>query len=148
MNLNIKETDHLNLTGQREEWREDPIIKNYIYFQESNPVTMDSQALTNFQRFYEIYERDQLVGDIKIFYETEEDIMQKRGQLLMVIGNKSNGIGTRALHMLLDMVKNTYDSIYCHILRSNIASLKMLKRNGFQIEKIEGDDLLLSKSLN
>ena len=66
----------------------------------------------------------------------------------MVIGNRNNGIGTNALHMLLERVKDTYNSVYCYILKSNIASLKMLKRNGFQINKIDGDNLLLTKTLH
>jgi len=122
--------------------------QSYIYFQESVVIPDDSQSLTHFQKFYEIYESDHLVGDIKIFYETEEDVMQKRGQLLMVVGDRNKGIGTNALNLLLDRIKTSYDSVYCHIMRSNVASLKMLKRNGFQIERLEGDMLRLSKSLN
>lgn len=148
MIIDIKETDQLSLNQQREEWLADPNVNNYIYFQESSPAPSDNHSLTNFQRYYEIYDRDQLVGDIKIFYENEEDIVHKRGQILMVIGNRNNGIGTNALQMLLERVKDSYNSVYCYILRSNIASLKMLKRNGFEIDKIDGDNLLLSKDLN
>ncbi len=148
MNLNIKEIDELDFNYQREEWFADPVIKNFIYFRESNLATEDNQALTNFQKFYEIYEQDKLVGDIKIFYENEEDILEKRGQLLIVIGNRNNGFGTNALNKLLDKIKGNYNSVYCHILRSNIASLKMLKRNGFNIDRMTGDSLRLSKTLN
>lgn len=148
MNLNIKEADQLDLNRQREEWYADPVVQNFIYFQESNQVTEDKQSLTNFQKLYEIYEKDKLVGDIKIFYENEEDILEKRGQLLMVVGNRNNGIGTNALNLLLNKIKGNYNSVYCNILRSNIASLKMLKKNGFNIDRMDGDNLRLSKSLN
>ncbi len=148
MDLNFKETDQINYTSQRKEWIEDPEINKYIYFQETRPEQKDSNALTDFQRYYEVYDRDKLVGDIKIFYETETDILQKRGQLLMIIGERNNGIGTTALKMLLEKIKNSYNSVYCQILKSNLASLKMLKNNGFQIEGIDGEELILTKNLN
>ena len=148
MDLGLKETEQISLTSQREEWTKDPEIKKYIYFQEIQPEKKDSNALTDFQRYYEVYDHDKLVGDIKIFYENETDILLKRGQLLMIIGKRNNGIGTSALKMLLDKIKDSYNSVYCQIRRTNIASLKMLKNNGFQIEEIEGEELTLAKYLN
>jgi len=148
MDLDLKETEQIDNTSQRQKWIEDPEINKYIYFQETQPEQKDINALTDFQRYYEVYDRDKLVGDIKIFYETETDILQKRGQLLMIIGERNNGIGTSALKMLLEKIKNSYNSVYCQILRSNVASLKMLKNNGFYVEGIEGDELTLTKLLN
>ncbi len=148
MDLGLKETEQISYTSQREEWTKDPEINKYIYFQETRPKQKDSNALTDFQRYYEVYDCDKLVGDIKIFYENETDILQKRGQLLMVIGERNNGIGSTALKMLLEKIRDSYNSVYCQILRTNVASLKMLKNNGFQIEEIEGNELTLSKCLN
>jgi RimJ/RimL family protein N-acetyltransferase len=148
MDLNLKETVQIDYTSQRKEWIEDPEINKYIYFQETQAKHKDTNALTDFHRYYEVYDRDKLIGDIKIFYETETDILQKRGQLLMIIGERNNGIGTTALKMLLEKIKDSYNSVYCQILRSNIASLKILKNNGFQVEGIEGEELTLSKYLN
>ena len=148
MDLDLKETQQIDDTSQRQKWIEDPEINKYIYFQETQSEQKDTNALTDFQRYYEVYDRDKLVGDIKIFYETETDILQKRGQLLMIIGERNNGIGTSALKMLLEKIKNSYNSVYCQILRSNVASLKMLKNNGFYVEGIEGNELTLTKHLN
>ena len=148
MDLGLKETEQINYTSQRKEWTQDPEINKYIYFQETQPEQKDSNALTDFQRYYEVYDRDKLVGDIKIFYENETDILQKRGQLLMIIGERNNGIGSTALKLLLEKIKDSYNSVYCQILRTNVASLKMLKNNGFQVEEIEGDELTLTKCLN
>ena len=148
MDLGLKEKEQINYTPQREKWTNDPDIKKYIYFQEIHNNPKDTNALTDFQRYYEVYDHDKLVGDIKIFYDNETDILQKRGQLLMIIGERNNGIGTSALKMLLEKIKDSYNSVYCQILRSNVASLKMLKNNGFQIEEIEGDELTLAKYLN
>ena len=148
MDLNLKETQEIELTQPRKEWTQDPEINQYIFFQETKPDRTDLNALTDFHRYYEVYERDKLVGDIKIFYENETDILQKRAQLLMIIGERNNSIGTNALKMLLEEIKESYNSVYCQILKSNIASLKMLKNNGFIVEAINGDELVLSKHLN
>ena len=148
MDLDLKEAVNIDYTPEREQWIEDPEIKKYIYFQETQPEQKDSNALTDFQRYYEVYDRDKLVGDIKIFYETETDILQKRCQLLMIIGERNNGIGTSALKLLLEKIKNSYNCVYCQILKSNLASLKMLKNNGFHVEEIQGEELILSKDLN
>lgn len=148
MDLNLKEAAKIDYTPERKEWTEDPEINKYIYFQESHPNQNDSNALTDFQRYYEVYNRDKLVGDIKIFYETETDILLKRGQLLMVIGERNHGIGTSALKLLLEKVKDSYNCVYCQILKSNLASLRMLKSNGFHVEEIQGEELTLSKNLN
>ena len=57
------------------------------------------------------------------------------------------GIGKAALKLLIEKLRESYRSIYCIIQKSNIASLKMLKYNGFQIEKFEDDQIRLSREL-
>lgn len=149
MELKIKETESIGFTTERKTWTRDPEVERYIYFEEStkeNP--QDESALANFFRYFEVYDRNNLVGDIKLFYENEEDILKKRAQILMVIGKRNKGIGTHALNLLLEKLKPQYNSVYCHIMRSNIASLKILKRNGFQVDGIDGEKILLSKILN
>jgi len=147
MQLQLKETTELVKSSEREHWIDDPYVSSYVTFREKNELSNDSEYLTYFKKYYEIYESQNHVGDIKIFYETEEDIMKKRAQILMVIGERNKGIGTNALSILLEKIKDNYVSVYCNILRSNIASLKILKRNGFIIEKIEGENLQLSRQL-
>ena len=62
----------------------------------------------------------------------------------MIVGDRNRGIGTRAIRELLYHLKTSYRSVYCTILRSNIASLKILKKNNFLIEEIEGRQLRLA----
>jgi RimJ/RimL family protein N-acetyltransferase len=148
MFLELKETETITPTPERKQWLKDPAVQDYIVFRDRPDPEEDGQTLTNFRRYYEIYNNGEHVGDIKIFYANEEDIFKKRAQILMVVGDRNNGIGTNAIRLLLEKIKGIYQSVYCQILRSNIASLKILKRNGFHVERIDGDKLELSFDLN
>jgi RimJ/RimL family protein N-acetyltransferase len=148
MILELKETEKITQTPERNQWYNDPVVQDYLVFREQTDPEDDEQALTHFRRYYEIYNDGRHVGDIKIFYANEEDIFKKRAQILMVVGERNNGIGTKAINLLLQKIKGIYQSVYCQVLRSNIASLKILKRNGFQIDRMDGDKLELSIELN
>lgn len=148
MILELKETEQITQTPERNQWYNDPVVHDYLVFREQADPEEDEQTLTHFRRYYEIYNDGRHVGDIKIFYANEEDIFKKRAQILMVVGERNNGIGTKAINLLLQKVRGIYQSVYCQVLRSNIASLKILKRNGFQIDRMDGDKLELSIELN
>jgi RimJ/RimL family protein N-acetyltransferase len=148
MFLELKETEQINPTPEREQWVHDPQVLDYVVFRDKPDPEEDGQTLTNFRRYYEIRTNGRHVGDIKIFYANEEDIFKKRAQILMVVGERNNGIGTSAIRLLLEKVKGVYNSVYCQILRSNIASLKILKRNGFHVDRMDGDKLELSFDIN
>ena len=147
MTLHLKEAKSIQVTSERKSWVKDPQVNKYLVLRDKPYTTQRHDYLTNFEKYYEIYELGKHVGDIKIFYETEEDIFQKRAQIIMVIGNRNRGIGSHALNLLLSKVKDEYRSLYCFIDRSNIASLKILKRNGFLVERFEKDKVRLFYSL-
>ena len=148
MYIDLKETNNIQPTQERLSWVYDPAVNEYIFNSDPIPEEDETNNLTRFHKYYEIYQQGQHVGDIKVFYETEEDILKKRAQILMVVGNRNKGIGTDAINLLLDRLKGNYYSVYCNILRSNVASLKILKRNGFSIEKINENNLLLSCNIS
>jgi len=148
MILELKETEQITPTPERNQWYNDPSVQDYVVFRDHGDPEDEEQTLTNFHRYYEIYNEGRHVGDIKIFYASEEDIFKKRAQILMVVGERNNGIGTKAMNLLLQKIKGIYQSVYCQVLRSNIASLKILKRNGFQIDRMDGDKLELSIEIN
>jgi RimJ/RimL family protein N-acetyltransferase len=148
MILELKETEQITLTPERNQWYNDPGVQDYLIFRDHAAPEDEEQTLTHFRRYYEIYQEGRHVGDIKIFYANEEDIFKKRAQILMVVGERNIGIGTKAINLLLQKIKGIYQSVYCQVLRSNIASLKILKRNGFRIDRMDGDKLELSIELN
>ena len=147
MFLELKETEQIIPTPEREQWFTDPYVQDYLVLRAQPDPDEDGQTLTNFRRYYEIYNDGRHVGDIKIFYANEEDIFKRRAQILIVVGERNNGIGTNAIKLLLQKIKGVYQSVYCQVLRSNIASLKILKRNGFQVDRMDGDKLELSHEL-
>jgi len=147
MEIVLKPADHIELTPTRESWLADPEVNEYVYIRDKHHREYDTNSLTNFDRFYEIFEKEKHVGDIKVFYETEADIFEKRAQLLIVVGERNRDIGTNAVNLLIHKIGNDYESFYCKILRSNIASLKILKKNGFILDNIDGDILTFSRPL-
>jgi predicted acetyltransferase len=147
MQLALIEQQKIEPTSTRRKWVEDPAISAYISFDDTISLRDGANTLSGFQKYFEIYDADRHVGDIKVFYETEEDIFEKRAQLLMIVGERNKGIGKSALKILLGKLRESYNSVYCIIQRSNIASLKMLKFNGFEIENIEDQNIRLRRSL-
>jgi RimJ/RimL family protein N-acetyltransferase len=144
MILELKETERITSTPEREEWFRDPEVQNYLDLRDKPDPDEDGQTLTHFRRYFEIYNEGRHVGDIKIFYANEEDIFKKRAQILMIVGERNSGIGTQAIKLLLQKINGFYQSVYCQVLRSNLASLKILKRNGFRVDRLDGDKLELS----
>jgi len=147
MILELKETEEITPTPERKQWYNDPDVQDYVVLRDQEDPDEDGQSLIPFRRYYEIYHEGRHVGDIKIFYANEEDIFKKRAQILMVVGERNNGIGTNAIKLLVQKLKGVYRSVYCQVLRSNIASLKILKRNGFQVDRLDGEKLELSLEL-
>jgi RimJ/RimL family protein N-acetyltransferase len=149
MILHLIEKNDIQTNEERESWFNDPQIREYVELRDAGSIGKDENetSLTNFNRYYEIYNNNRHVGDIKVFYETEDDIFNKHVQILMVIGDRNQGIGTQALKLLIDKLKDSYNTVYCIIQRKNIASLKILKRNKFQVENLENDTIRLSRNL-
>ncbi len=147
MILHLKEKIKIQPNEERESWLNDPLVQQFVELRDVGSIGEDESigSLTHFNRYYEIYNNDRHVGDIKVFYENEDDIFHRRAQILMVVGERNKGIGTEALKLLMDKMKDTYNSAYCVIQRTNVASLKILKRNNFQVEKMDNDTILLSQ---
>ena len=86
MTLHLKEAKSIQVTSERKSWMKDPQVNKYLVLRKKPYTIPHKDYLTNFEKYYEIFELGKHVGDIKIFYETEEDIFQKRAQIIMVIG--------------------------------------------------------------
>jgi len=143
MTIQIKETQYIDSSTDRLRWIRDPEIQSYVTLQDVGNSDRTANTLPNFQRYYEIFYQDEHVGDIKVYYDCEADIFDQRAQILMVVGERNQGIGTEALRLLIREIKDYYRSVYCIIDRTNIASLKILKRNGFSIEQMDEDTIRL-----
>lgn len=147
MTLELKELKSLDLNQERLDWSDRPWITDYVELRDSSDPQDSEKSLTDFNCYFEIYQQNRHVGDIKVFYENEEDILQKKAQILMVVAERNQGIGTTALGLLLERLRGMYHSVYCIILRSNIASLKILKRHNFIIDRMDDETLRLVREL-
>ena len=143
MTIQIKEARYINSSTDRLRWVRDPEVQSYVTLHDAGNSDRNTNTLPNFQRYYEIFYHDKHVGDIKVYYDCEADIFDQRAQILMVVGERNQGIGTEALRLLIQEIKDYYRGIYCIIHRTNVASLKILKRNGFSIEQMDEDTIRL-----
>jgi RimJ/RimL family protein N-acetyltransferase len=147
MILHLKEKEAIDINDRRNTWLKDPSVNEYVEIRDAGISDDSESSLTNFNRYYEIYNNDVHVGDIKLFYETEDDIFNKRAQILMVVGERSQGIGTEALRLLIKKIEKTYNSIYSIIQRTNVPSLKILKKNAFEIDAMDDYTITLVREL-
>ena len=147
MDVRLKQIQEFVKNKTREKWLEDPLIKKFLSFGANFPAKpfFDKPA---FVQNFEIYLDKKLIGDIKVFGNTK-DIKKRFAQVLIVLGeSRGNGVGTKALELLLETLKEMYDAVYCNVNRYNIASIKMLRKNGFRIKRFIGSEVVLYKRLS
>ncbi len=142
MDVYIKSTKKGIMDKQRIQWSRDPAVKRFVTLTPNTPTDTVSPA-SGFVRYYEIYQKKKRVGDIRIF-GNREDIKKNVAQLLIVLGEKRGcGIGTRAVSLVLEQIKGAYKAVYCRVNRYNIASIRMLRRNGFVFRNLVGNEFIL-----
>jgi RimJ/RimL family protein N-acetyltransferase len=145
MEVRLKQIQEFVKNKTREKWLHDPGIKKFIY---ADPSKNDVESRKpEFIHNFEIYLGKKLIGDIKVFGD-DSDFKKKVAQILIVMGdNRGEGIGTKAINMLLEKLKDMFSAVYCNVNRYNIASLKMLRKNGFFIKDLKGNQFILYKTL-
>ncbi len=147
MEVYLKQIQEFVKNNTREKWLNDPIIKKFLSFGSNFP----SKALFEkpaFVQNFEVYLDKKLIGDIKVFGD-KADIKKHIAQLLIVLGeSRGKGVGTKALELLLEKLRGVYDAVYCNVNRYNIASIKMLRKNGFRIKRFIGNEVVLYRRLS
>ena len=147
MEVRIKEIKEFVANKTRSKWLNDPLIRKFLGYKPSFSISEFFEKPA-FSFNYEIYIGKKLIGDIKVF-GNHSDLKKKMAQILLVLGeSRGKGIGTTALAMLLGQLKKMFDTVYCNVNRYNIASIKMLKKNGFLIRDIKGSDVIFYKRLS
>ena len=147
MEVYLKQIQEFVKNKTREKWLNDPLVKKFLAFGSMIPSKVVFEKPSFVQNF-EIYLDKKLVGDIKVFGD-KKDIKKRLAQVLIVLGeSRGLGIGTKALELLLERLKEMYDAVYCNVNRYNIASIKMLRKNGFRIKRFVGNEVVLYKKLS
>ncbi len=143
MDICLKETAKFEFNKLRQAWSKDPSVAKYIAGKPETPTIPEG-----FSHYFEIYIKNRLVGDIKVF-GNKMDAVRQKAQILMVLGEqRGKGIGTLALEQLLAKIQDMYQSVYCHVNRYNIASIKMLRKNGFRFSDFRGNEFILTKNFH
>jgi len=80
----------------------------------------------------------QVAGSIGFFQK--EDVYRKNIEIGYFIGEEfwGRGVGTEAIRQALGYIENNFDAvrIYAEVFEHNIASMKVLEKNGFHLEGI------------
>jgi len=146
--ITVKEVFQFNVTHDRFRWYTDEDIDRYIGFGE-NLVVGDIHKLDKTkERHFECYLEDEHVADFRCIQQNDTDKALKRAEFIIIVGRRNAGIGSKVLPLLIESVKSYYESIYCYIHKSNIRSVKLMKKNGFYVEEIRGSELLLVLDLD
>ena len=146
MNVHIKQIQDFVKNQTREKWLADPLVKKFLSFSSNFPSNTLFEKPAFVQNF-EIYLDKKLIGDIKVFGD-KKDIKKCVAQVLLILGeSRGKGIGTKAIELLLEKLRGMYDAVYCNVNRYNIASIKMLRKNGFRIKRFVGNEVVLYKRL-
>ena len=148
MSIHIKEVDQFYISDQRYSWLKDDEIDRYIGFGDDLKPGKTYKLNSKKERHFEIYFEDSLAGDIRFLYNSDQDKREKRAEFIIIIGKRNRGLGSLALPIIINEVKNYYSCIYCYIHKSNFRSVKLMKKNGFIVSDIEGSELLLELELN
>lgn len=147
MDVRLKEIKEFAKNKTREKWLNDPLVRRFLNIKEDfkTNTLIEKPAFTI---NYEIYLGKKLIGDIKVF-GNNIDLKKRMAQILVVLGEaRGKGIGSRVMAELLEKLKNIYKTVYCNVNRYNVASIKMLQKNGFLIKDIRGSDVIFYKRLS
>ena len=145
MEVRLKRIKQFVKNTTREKWLLDPIVKKFLHHDNENEES--SSWKPAFIHNFEIYTGRKLIGDIKVF-GNDGDFKNRVAQILIVVGeNRGEGVGTKAINLLLGKLKDMFNAVYCNVNRYNIASLKMLRKNGFFIKDLKGNEFVLYKPL-
>jgi RimJ/RimL family protein N-acetyltransferase len=147
MSVTVKEVDKFIINEKRYRWLTDPDIDRYIGFSE-DPVLGDVQKIDkNVERHFELYKNDEHIGDIRFKYADENDKKLKRAEFYIIVGVRNSGVGSLVFPVLINHVRSIYNQIYCTVHKSNFRSVKLMKKNGFYVDDIIGNELLFRLDL-
>jgi RimJ/RimL family protein N-acetyltransferase len=141
--IEIKEVKEFKVTKDRVRWYSDEDIERYIGFSDKMKFGEIHPLDPEKERHFEIFFDGDHVGDVRMIVQNENDQKLKRAELIIIVGRRNAGIGSKSFPFLVKKLKNYYDSIYCYIHKSNFRSVKLMKKNGFYVEEMKENELLL-----
>jgi RimJ/RimL family protein N-acetyltransferase len=143
MKIEVRETKQFYINEARFRWLTDDDIDQYIGFGTNIELGKTYDLDSEKERHFELYEDEELIGDVRFIYSDVDDKAQRKAEFIIIIGKRNKGLGSIVFPYIIETVKELYDSIYCYVHKSNIRSVKLMKKNGFYVDEIKGSELLL-----
>lgn len=111
-----------------EEYKETVLPRIISY---EHPVNMPDWFVP--ETFYYLWDNDCLVGEFRIRHYLTDALRNGAGHIGYSIGKeyRKKGYGTEGLRLTLEIAKKIVpeDEIYLRLLKSNVASLKVMEKN-------------------
>ena len=121
-----------------EEYKETVLPKIISY---EHPVNMPDWFVP--ETFYYLWDNDCLVGEFRIRHYLTDALRNGAGHIGYSIGKeyRKKGYGTEGLRLTLEIARKIVpeDEIYLRLLKSNVASLKVMEKNGGHIVSEENE---------
>jgi RimJ/RimL family protein N-acetyltransferase len=145
--IRLKKIDKFIITEDRHRWMTDEDIDRYIGFTDN--LAIGTEYILNHEKemHFEIYDSSQLVGDVRFILDRENTAL-RRAEMIIIIGKRNLGYGTKAFPLILETCKKYFDELFCIIHKSNFRSLKLFKNNGFIVEDIHDSELYLTRTMD
>ncbi len=141
MDITIKKTEEAPVDERRRVWSRDPLIRRFLSWGHQEEGKDSSRP--EFIHHFEVYLKNRLVGDVRVFGD-RGDMKKNMAQLIVVLGeSRGMGVGSRAVGLVLERFRGIYKAIYCRVNRYNIASIRMLRQNGFIFNNLVGNEFIL-----
>lgn len=121
-----------------EEYKETVLPKIISY---EHPVNMPDWFVP--ETFYYLWDNDCLVGEFRIRHYLTDALRNGAGHIGYSIDKeyRKKGYGTEGLRLTLEIARKIVpeDEIYLRLLKSNVASLKVMEKNGGHIVSEENE---------
>ncbi|MES2003041.1 MAG: GNAT family N-acetyltransferase [Bacteroidota bacterium] len=133
--------------------------KTYLWMSDANLkrdflFTRDVSE-TDHLKWFEVYKTDAGQSIFAIYFDNKHvgnvglkdiNLVNKNAETWIYIGDpgmKGKGIAKKAYELLLAEYKTKLHKIYAHIVEFNLASIKMYKKIGFNMEGIFNDQIFM-----
>ena len=142
MNLSIKMLETNDVTERYVRWFDDQVLVAFSDSQyrsftlEGQKLYVDSFVSNQDCDLYGIFDDDLHIGNISIL---GLESVHRRAEISYLVGERSywgKGVGSFAVSMIVGLADTKYDlyKLFAGVAKGNVASQKVLEKNGFTLE--------------
>lgn len=146
--IDVREVDVFHIDEKRHRWYTDQDIDRYIGFNGDLKVGDNQPINTEVERHFELHLDGEHVGDVRTKFNSEEDKQNKAAEFFIIVGVRNAGVGSKAFPKFIEYSKKYYSQLYCTVHKSNVRSAKLMKKVGFYVDAIKGNELVFRLDLD